>query len=203
MWYETTCEEICAFLALNVLFGIKTGSLPIWQMDICTRCKFTQARKMAASLNTALNIALFRTSLAISRGKIITYFMTIFSPLSDWLKICLPRICICVELRLRIKQISLLIWNQTSRKWKHFVTGNQFFGRKRTLWQLSGRTRSLFVLLVRSVMLEAMKPFAESRMMEGTSKFQRYLPLHFTTSTWGSRSQRPNAPVLRDLNTSK
>ena len=34
-------------------------------------------------------------------------------------------------------------------------------------------------------MLEAMKPFAESRMMEGTSKFQRYLPLHFTTSTWG------------------
>ena len=23
-WYETTCEEICAFLALNVLFGIKT-----------------------------------------------------------------------------------------------------------------------------------------------------------------------------------
>ena len=39
--------------------------------------------------------------------------------------------------------------------------------------------------LVCSVMLEAMKPFAESRMMEGTSKFQQYLPLHFTTSTWG------------------
>ena len=43
----------------------------------------------------------------------------------------------------------------------------------------------------------------ESRRMERTSKFQRSLPLPFTTSTWGSRSQGPNVPVLRDLKASK
>ena len=140
--YVLSSRWMC-FLELKrwVLADLRNGYL--YAMQVYT------GKKDGASLNTALNIALFRTSLAICRGKIITYFVTLFSPLSHWLKICLPRICICVELRLRTEQISLLIWNQTSRKWKHFVTGIQFFGRKRTLWQLSGRTRSLFLLIVR------------------------------------------------------
>lgn len=164
-----------------VKWGIK-----VWVLAVsCVRCKSTREKKMAASLNTALGIMLFPTLLAVYRGKIITSFVTIFLLLSDWLKICLPIIYICVELRVWTGQIFQLIWNHPNQHCKHFVTGNQFFGRKGTLWQLSGKTRKLYHLLAHSVMLEATKQFAESRRMERTLKFQRSLQLSFTTSTWG------------------
>ena len=88
---------------------LKSGSLPIRQTVSYVHCKSTQEGKMAANLNTALVIVLFRTLLAIYRGKSIIFCDNSFLLLSDWPQICLPITFISVELGIQAGQIFQLL----------------------------------------------------------------------------------------------
>ena len=57
--------------------------------DVSVPCKFEQGRKTAAFLSAASDIVSLLTLYVIYKAKNITFFVIIFSLLSDWLEICL------------------------------------------------------------------------------------------------------------------